>query len=168
MPLGLLAAMQLAASIASILAAESDDGGGNILVSLIPFLLIGVVMYLLLIRPQRKRVRDQADLQRSVGVGDEVVTTTGIYGFITGEDGPQRFWLEIDDNVQIRISRAAVQQKVDTSVTDDEAAEKSELAATDDPIESRADDIDEIDEIDEVVDGTSDDAVDRTRDADES
>ena len=126
-PLGLLAAMQLAAQLAALVA-SSDDGGGNILISLIPFLLIGVVMYLLLIRPQRRRMREQAELQQSVGVGDEVVTTSGVFGFITGEDGPQRFWLEIDENVQIRISRAAIQQKVDTSVTDDEVAEPSDVA----------------------------------------
>lgn len=126
-PLGLLAAMQLAAQLAALVA-SSDDGGGNVLISLIPFLLIGVVMYLLLIRPQRRRMREQAELQQSVGVGDEVVTTSGVFGFITGEDGPQRFWLEIDENVQIRISRAAIQQKVDTSVTDDEVAEPSDVA----------------------------------------
>ena len=47
----------------------------------------------------------QQALQRSIGVGDEVITTSGIYGFITGEEG-DKFWLEIDDDVQIRIARA--------------------------------------------------------------
>lgn len=151
-PLGLLAAMQLAAQLATFLA-SSDEGGGNLLISLLPFLLIGVVMYLLLIRPQRKRMREQADLQKSVGVGDEVVTTSGLFGFITGEDGPQRFWLEIDDNVQIRISRAAVQQKVDTSVADDEESTADEPAQ----------EVDEADTADDAADGTVDGA-----DADES
>jgi preprotein translocase subunit YajC len=143
-PLGLLAAMQLAAQLAALVA-SSDDSGGNILISLVPFLLIGVVMYLLLIRPQRKRMRDQADLQRSVGIGDEVVTTSGVYGFITGEDGPQRFWLEIDENVQIRISRAAVQQKVDTSAEDDEGADArpDELDMTDEADDEPTDNADE-------------------------
>jgi preprotein translocase subunit YajC len=149
-PLGLLAAMQLAVQLATLVA-SADDSGGSILISLIPFLLIGVVMYLLLIRPQRKRMRDQADLQRSVGIGDEVVTTSGVYGFITGEDGPQRFWLEIDENVQIRISRAAVQQKVDTSSEDDETEddEPAQLDAGDEP-----DTTDEA--VDEPADNTDD------------
>jgi len=127
-PLGLPAAMQLAAAhLASILAAAEDDGGGgNLLLSLLPFLLIGGVMYMLLIRPQRRRMKEQSALQREIGVGDEVVTTSGIFGFITGEDGPNRFWLQIDDlkdnePVMIRISRAAVQQKVDTSKEDESA-----------------------------------------------
>jgi preprotein translocase subunit YajC len=144
-PLGLLAAMQLAAQLA-ILAADSDGGGGNILISLLPFLLIGVVMYLLLIRPQRKRMREQADLQKAVGVGDEVVTTSGVFGFITGEDGPQRFWLEIDENVQIRISRAAVQQKVDTSAEDEQATDDDEPVGELEPADEHDDAADEVED----------------------
>ncbi len=68
-------------------------------------------MYFFMIRPQRRRVREQQDLQRSIQVGDEVITTSGIFGTITGEDGDTRFWLEVDDDVQIRIARAAIQGK---------------------------------------------------------
>ena len=96
------------------LLASSDDSSGSSIVGFIPLLLIPAAMYFLLIRPQRRRMREQRDLQSSLGVGDEVITTSGIYGFITGEDG-DKFWLEIDDDVQIRIARAAVQAKVDTS-----------------------------------------------------
>jgi len=72
---------------------------------------IGAVMYFLMIRPQRKRMKAQTAMQKAIGIGDEVVTNAGIYGFITGEDG-DKFWLEIDDDVQIRIARAAIQSKV--------------------------------------------------------
>ena len=44
------------------------------------------------------------------------MTTSGIYGFITGFDG-DIVWLEIDDNIQIRVARQAVQRKVDTSAS---------------------------------------------------
>lgn len=131
--------------LASILA-SSDDGGSSLLVGLLPFLLIGLFMYFLLIRPQRKRMREQAELQRSVGVGDEIVTNSGVYGFITGEDGPNRFWLEIDDNVQIRVSRAAVQQKVDTTAEDEQ------------PTDDDADDVGDIKDIDAPDDDTASDA----------
>ncbi len=83
-------------------------------------LLIPFAMYFFMIRPQRRRAREQQDLQRSIEVGDEIVTTSGLFGRITGEDGPNRFWLEIDDDVQIRIARAAVQGKV---LDDDSVAE---------------------------------------------
>ena len=78
------------------------------------FLIIPVAMYFLMIRPQRKRLRQQAELQASIGIGDEVVTNSGIYGFVTGVED-DKFWLEIDENVQIRIARAAVQGKVHDS-----------------------------------------------------
>lgn len=116
--------MQLA-----FLLASADESSPNIFVSLIPFLVIGVIMYFLLIRPQRKRMKEAAELQSTVGVGDEVVTTAGIYGFITGEDGPDRFWLEVDDDVQVRIARAAVSRKVDTVAEDEAAAAKAEEIA---------------------------------------
>ncbi|CAB4363699.1 MAG: preprotein translocase subunit YajC [Actinobacteria bacterium] len=86
----------------------------NPLPSLIIFLLIPLAMYFLLIRPQKRRQRESASLQSSVEVGDEVMTTSGLYGFISAFEGDIA-WLEIDDNVQIRIARAAIQRKVDTA-----------------------------------------------------
>ncbi len=102
--------------LSNIVAAESS-GGGAAIVQLGIFMLIPVAMYFLLIRPQRRRQREAATLQRAVEVGDEVMTTSGMYGFITGFDGDIA-WLEVDDNVQIRIARAAIQRRVDTAVGD--------------------------------------------------
>ena len=99
------------------LLASSDDSGGNATGAIVQvgiLLLIPVGMYFLMIRPQRRRMREQAALQTSLEVGDEIVTTAGIYGFITGFD-EDRIWVEIDDDVQVRIARAAVQGKVDTA-----------------------------------------------------
>ena len=86
----------------------------NPLPSLIIFMLIPVAMYFLLIRPQRRRQRETAALQSAIEVGDEIMTTSGVYGIITSFDGDIA-WLEIDDNVQIRIARQAIQRKVDTA-----------------------------------------------------
>jgi preprotein translocase subunit YajC len=94
----------------SILASGDDSGGGSSLTLLI-FLVIPVAMYFLMIRPQRKRLKEQNTIQAAIDVGDEVVTNSGIYGFITGVEG-DKFWLEIDDDVQIRIARAAIQGRV--------------------------------------------------------
>ena len=84
------------------------------LISILPFLLIGVAMYYLLIRPQRRRQREAVALQSSIEIGDEVMTTSGVYGFVTGFDGDIA-WLEIDDDVQMRIARQAIQRRVDTA-----------------------------------------------------
>ena len=99
----------------SILAAEESGGSG--IASLLILMLIPLAMYFLLIRPQKRRQREAVALQKAIEVGDEVMTTSGVYGFITGFDGDVA-WLEIDDNVQIRIARAGIQRKVDTAAGD--------------------------------------------------
>lgn len=103
--------------VLSILAAEESSNSGSVLGLFLPMLIIGGAMYMLMIRPQRRKMRAQAALQSSIEVGDEVMTTSGIYGFITGFDGDVA-WLEIDDNIQIRIARQGIQRKVDTAVGD--------------------------------------------------
>lgn len=99
----------------SLIASAAGGGGAT---QLIILLLIPLAMYFLLIRPQRRRLREQQSMQRAIQIGDEVVTTSGIYGIISGIED-DRFWLEIDDDVQIRISRAAVQARLTPSATAD-------------------------------------------------
>jgi preprotein translocase subunit YajC len=100
--------------VLSIIAADSKSGGGSALGLFVPMILIGAAMYFLMIRPQRRKMRSQQELQSSIDVGDEVMTTSGVYGFVTLLEDDIA-WLEIDDNVQIRIARQALQRKVDTS-----------------------------------------------------
>jgi preprotein translocase subunit YajC len=121
----------------SILAQESDGGGGSGITSLLVLLLIPFEMYFFLIRPQRKRMKEQATMQSSLGVGDEVITSSGVYGFITGEED-DLFWLEIDDDVQIRIAKAAIQGHVNAGADDTEATD-----ATDDDGKTAAATIDD-------------------------
>ncbi|MGK0276741.1 MAG: preprotein translocase subunit YajC [Ilumatobacter sp.] len=115
-------------TLATTIFASADSGGSSIL-SFLFLPLILLAMYFLMIRPQRKRMRDQQDLQKSVEVGQDVVTTSGVFGTITGEDGPNRFWLEIDDDVQIRIARAAIQNVVDLDDEDSAVAEEPVVVA---------------------------------------
>ncbi len=70
------------------------------------------VFYFLLIRPQQKRVKEHAELIRSVEPGDDVLTTGGLYGTITTIDG-QIAELEIADGVVVRIQRAAVAELIE-------------------------------------------------------
>jgi preprotein translocase subunit YajC len=114
----------------SLFAQDNSSGGGNPATLLI-FLLIPVAMYFLMIRPQRRRMKEQATMQSSIDIGDEVITNSGIYGFVAGVDG-DKFWLEIDDDVQIRIARAAIQSRVksdDGTSGDDNKPDRK----TDDP-----------------------------------
>lgn len=76
---------------------------------LIVLLLIGVVMYFLLIRPQRSKQRQQKDLIASVAVGDEVVTIGGIYGDVVELDGDgEKIVLEIAEDVHVEVARRAI------------------------------------------------------------
>jgi preprotein translocase subunit YajC len=120
--------------ITSLLAQESSSGGGSgAIIQLGILLLIPFAMYFFLIRPQRRRMREQQELQRSIQVGD---TTSGVYGVITGEDGDSRFWLEIDDDVQIRIARAAIAGKASP---DAETAADDSTAVADEAVPADAD-----------------------------
>jgi preprotein translocase subunit YajC len=90
---------------------EKTSNSGSPLGLLLPVLLFGG-MYFLLIRPQRKRMRDAQALVSSIAEGDEVITTGGIYGFVNAIDGDV-FWLDIAENTEIRVHRSAISRRID-------------------------------------------------------
>jgi preprotein translocase subunit YajC len=83
-------------------------GGGGFgtggLVSFVPFVLIFVVFYFLLIRPQQKRQKEQKALLEALKKGDKIVTTSGIWGTVTNL-GKETVTLQIADNTKIRMQR---------------------------------------------------------------
>jgi preprotein translocase subunit YajC len=64
-------------------------------------------MYLLIIRPQRKRQKEHQALVSALAKGDEVVTTSGILGKVTRIDGDYLV-LEVSDKIELKFQRAAV------------------------------------------------------------
>jgi preprotein translocase subunit YajC len=89
------------------LLAQSE--GGSSLIGLLPLLLMGGVFYFLLIRPQQRRARAQRELLGSVEVGDEVVTTSGMFGTVIEiDDEDDIVTLEIAPATRIRIVRAGI------------------------------------------------------------
>jgi preprotein translocase YajC subunit len=64
-------------------------------------------MYALLIRPQQKRVREQQALVRETEVGDEVMTSSGIYGIVT-ELEDDTLLIEVAEGIEMRMARGAV------------------------------------------------------------
>ena len=105
----------------TLLAQDSSSSGGG-LVAFLPFILIAVVMYFLLIRPQRRRMAQQRELANAVEEGDEVMTTSGIYGFVTATEGDV-IWLEIAEGVDIRVARQAVSRRIPTSEGSNDAVD---------------------------------------------
>ena len=84
--------------------AASPQGG---LLSFLPLIVIFVVFYFLLIRPQMKRAKEHRQLVSQLSNGDEVVTNGGILGRITNV-GESFVTLELADNVKIKIQKHAV------------------------------------------------------------
>ena len=87
----------------------------------LPLLLI--LMYVLLIRPQQQRVRQQQALLSSIDVGDEVVTVSGIVGHVEAIED-DRVYIEVAPGVTIAMLRQALGRKVEQPVeTDDDEGE---------------------------------------------
>lgn len=79
----------------------------NPLWQLVPFAAILAIFYFLILLPMRKRQRKIQEFQAALKVGDQVVTTGGIYGEITRLDD-KLVQLQVADKVRIRIARAAI------------------------------------------------------------
>jgi len=79
----------------------------NALVQLLPLVLIFVVFYFLLIRPQAKRAKEHKAMVAALAVGDEVVTSGGILGKVA-EAGDQFLTVEIAEGVQVKVQRHTV------------------------------------------------------------
>ena len=77
----------------------------------IPLILVGVLMYVVLIMPQRRRTREHKELLASVDVGDEVVMNSGIHGFVSDIDG-EILWIEVAENVELKVARSAIAAKI--------------------------------------------------------
>ncbi len=82
---------------------------GNPILGFLPIILMFVVLYLLMIRPQMKKQKNQQRLIDELEKGDQVVTSGGIHGTIQNIKDDVLV-LKIADNVKIELSRAAVQR----------------------------------------------------------
>ena len=90
--------------IASAYAQDAQPGG---LMSFLPLIIIFVIFYFLLIRPQMKRAKEHRKLVAELATGDEVVTNGGLLGRIT-HVGESFVTLELNESVQIKVQRHAV------------------------------------------------------------
>jgi preprotein translocase subunit YajC len=90
----------------SALVAQSD-GGGGLLTMALPLVVMVVVMYFLMIRPERKKAGDHQGFLASLKRGDEVVLTSGIIGKVMSVE-ERTLTLEIADKVKIKVLKVAV------------------------------------------------------------
>ncbi len=94
-------------------------GGGsapNSLMMWAPIVLIFVIMYFLILRPQAKRQKEHQAMLSALQKGDDVVTAGGIYGTIVGlKEKEQTLIVKIADNVKVEIARSGIARKISPS-----------------------------------------------------
>jgi len=92
------------ASLAWAQGGPAAQDGPATLLSLVPFLLIFVIFYFLLIRPQQQRQKEQKEMLSALKKGDKIVTSSGIWGTITNL-GKETATVQIADNTKIMMQR---------------------------------------------------------------
>jgi preprotein translocase subunit YajC len=89
--------------------AAAPAAGGDMFMSLLPLLLIFVVFYFLLIRPQQTKMKQHRDMIENLKKGDQIVTSGGIIGKIVRlEQSDGSLMVEIAPNVQVKVVRSTV------------------------------------------------------------
>ena len=81
--------------------------GGSQFLSFLPIILIFIIFYFLLIRPQQKRAKEHRMLLQNLKVGDNILTSGGIYGKITGIKD-DKVTVEISDKVRVKVNRGHI------------------------------------------------------------
>lgn len=87
--------------------AQSAPTPTDPLLSMLPLLLVFVVFYFFLIRPQSKRQKEHREMVAKIAVGDEVVTAGGVLGKVS-DVGEQFVEVEVADGVRIKVQRHTI------------------------------------------------------------
>jgi preprotein translocase subunit YajC len=87
--------------------AGQAGGAGSMLTSLLPLVLIFVIFYFLLIRPQQKRAKEHRQMLDNIKKGDKVITSGGIYGVVESV-GTNTVTLKIAENVKVKFGKGNI------------------------------------------------------------
>lgn len=93
--------------VAVAYAADAPAGGQSTMFQIAPLIILFVIFYFFLIRPQQKRAKEHKEMLSKVTVGDNIVTTGGLHGRVT-QVGDETLTVEVADKVRVKISRSAV------------------------------------------------------------
>ena len=100
--------------------AGSDKPAPNPLMQFAPIILMFVIFYFILIRPQQKRQKELRAQQDSLQTGDKVITAGGVHGLVTNTKDTTVI-LKISDNVKVEFEKSAVQSVTKKSSTPQDA-----------------------------------------------
>jgi preprotein translocase subunit YajC len=94
-------------------APAEGEGGGSILGALLPFILMLLVIYFLLLRPQMKKQKEHQAMIGSLQKGDKVITSSGMFGTILKiSDDQNKVLLKVSEDVQLEFLKSSIAQKV--------------------------------------------------------
>lgn len=96
----------------------SPDGQGSSMTSIVFLLLIFVVFWFFMIRPQVKKQKDQQKFRESIGKGDKVITIGGVHGKII-EVQDTTFIIEVEGNNRLKIEKTAVSMESSQALNKD-------------------------------------------------
>jgi len=83
-------------------------GGGNMIIQFLPFILIFVIMYFLIIRPQRTKAKRHQEMIANLRRGDTVVTSGGLIGKVAKVIDENELQVDLAENVRVRIARGMI------------------------------------------------------------
>lgn len=98
--------MKVLTSLAWAQGASNGSGAGTLL-SLVPFILIFVLFYFLLILPQQKKQKELRKMLGALKKGDKVITSSGIWGTVTNL-GKHTVTLQVADNTKVKVQRDSI------------------------------------------------------------
>ncbi len=93
--------------IAFAMAGQSQQGGGNPIIAFLPLILIFIIFYFLLIRPQQKRAKEHQKFLSSLKRGDRVFTSGGLIGHVVRVD-ENVVTLELANNIHIKVIKSYI------------------------------------------------------------
>lgn len=96
--------------ITAAYAQTAQAPGGNVLFQMAPFILILVIMYFLILRPQQKKMQQHRDMIAGLKRGDVVVTAGGLVGKVTKLVGDAELQVELAEGVRVRVIRSTVSE----------------------------------------------------------
>ena len=102
------------------------------LIQFLPLVLIFVVFYFLLIRPQQRKAKDHKTMLDALRRGDRVVTGGGIIGTVARVENPEEVTVDIADGVRVRVLRSTISSvlaKPDPAAAREAAKQREEARA---------------------------------------
>ena len=106
--------------------------GGFDIMAFMPLIMIFVIFYFLLIRPQQKKMKEHQSMLSAIRRGDRIVTNGGLIGLVNKVTSDSELLVEIADNVKVRVARSMIAEvltKTEAVNSDEPKAEKTAAPA---------------------------------------